>query len=279
MTARGSLFQAFVLHRRDYGNSSLLLEVFATGRGRFPAIAKGARRARQPASALLQPFQPLWLEAIGRGEVLTLTRVEAAAPAIGLLGRPLLCGFYLNELLVRLLGREDPHDPLFAFYHAALTGLACGDNLDSVLRQFEIRLLDELGYAVGLETEAGADVPVVPDGRYVLDPGQGVRRARADDVAGVLGGATLLALAHGDRLAPHQIREARALLRGLLEPHLGGRPLKSRELFRRWSAATTGGEASRRPASQSSARPPFAGVGGGDPASAGESARDHESES
>lgn len=279
MNACGSLFQAFVLHRRDYGNTSLLLEIFAAGRGRFPAIAKGARRPRHPTSALLQPFQPLWLEAIGRGEVLTLTRVEAAAPAIGLVGRPLLCGFYLNELLVRLLGRDDPHDPLFAFYHAALTGLACGDELESVLRQFEIRLLDELGYALALDTEAGAGVPVVPDGLYVLDPGLGVRRALAEDAAGVLGGATLLALARGDRLAPHQVREARVLLRALLEPHLGGRPLKSRELFRRWSAAATAGEASRRPASQSSARLPSTWVGGGDPAAAGESVRDHESES
>lgn len=238
MNARGSLFQAFVLHRRDYGNTSLLLEVFAAGRGRFPAIAKGARRPRHPTSALLQPFQPLWLDAIGRGEVLTLTRVEAAAPPIGLLGRPLLCGFYLNELLVRLLGREDPHDPLFAFYHAALTGLACGDDLESVLRQFEIRLLDELGYALALDVEADGDRPVVPDGAYVLVPGQGMRPAQADDRADRVSGATLLALAQGDRLAPHQLREARALLRRLLEPHLGGRPLKSRELFRRYAVAS-----------------------------------------
>jgi DNA repair protein RecO (recombination protein O) len=238
--ARGSLFQAFVLHRRDYGNTSLLVDVFAIGRGRFPAIAKGARRPRHGTSALLQPFQPLWLDVVGRGEVLTLTRVEAAAPALGLQGRPLLCGFYLNELLVRLLGRDDPHDPLFAFYHAALIGLASGDDLETVLRQFEIRLLDELGYALGLDSEADGGAPVVPDRLYVLDTGHGVRQAGADDAddAGVIAGATLLALARGDRLAPHQLREARVLLRRLLEPHLGGRPLKSRELFRRWSAAT-----------------------------------------
>jgi DNA repair protein RecO (recombination protein O) len=249
VNARGSLFQAFVLHRRDYGNTSLLLDLFATGRGRFPAIAKGARRPRHGTSALLQPFQPLWLDAVGRGEVLTLTRVEAAAPAIGLLGRPLLCGFYLNELLVRLLGRDDPHDSLFAFYHAALTGLASGDDLETVLRQFEIRLLDELGYALGLDVEADGGEAVVAEGLYMLDPGHGVRRARANETAdgavGPIGGATLLALARGDRLAPHQLRESRALLRRLLEPHLGGRPLKSRELFRRWSAATARDEPRR----------------------------------
>jgi DNA repair protein RecO (recombination protein O) len=228
------LFQAFVLHRRDYGNTSLLLEVFAAGRGRFPAIAKGARRPRHPTSALLQPFQPLWLDAVGRGEVLTLTRVEPAGPAIGLLGRPLLCGFYLNELLVRLLGRDDPHDPLFAFYSAALTGLASGDDLETLLRQFEIRLLDELGYALALDVETGGDRPVVPDGAYVLVPGQGMRRVGAEERDDRVSGATLLALARGNRLAPNQLREARVLLRSLLEPHLGGRALKSRELFRRF---------------------------------------------
>ncbi|NCC26861.1 MAG: DNA repair protein RecO [Gammaproteobacteria bacterium] len=249
MTA-GPLFHAFVLHRRDYGNTSLLLEVFATGRGRFPAIAKGARRPRHPTSALLQPFQPLWLDVVGRGEVVTLTRVESAAPAIDLTGRALLSGFYLNELLVRLLGREDPHDPLFAFYHAALTGLASGEGLESVLRQFEIRLLDELGYALVLDAEAETGEPVVPDGLYGLEPGQGVRRMRTESGTDTLRGATLLALARGDRLEPHQIREARALLRRLLEPHLGGRPLKSRELFRRWSTGPSAGESAPSSASR-----------------------------
>jgi DNA repair protein RecO (recombination protein O) len=239
-TAHGSLFQAFVLHRRDYGNTSLLLEIFGAGRGRFPAIAKGARRPRHPTSALLQPFQPLWLDAVGRGEVRTLTRVEAAGPAIGLLGRPLLCGFYLNELLVRLLGRDDPHDPLFAFYHAALTGLVSGEDLETVLRQFEIRLLDELGYALALDVEAGVGTPVIAEGVYVLEAGHGARRAQGDDTE-TLSGSTLLALARGDRLAAHQIREARTLLRRLLEPHLGGRPLRSRELFRRGSAVAVQG--------------------------------------
>lgn len=237
-----ALFQAFVLHRRDYSNTSLLLEVFSTGRGRFPAIAKGARRGRDPASALLQPFQPLWLGAVGRGEVRTLTRVEPAGPPIGLAGRPLLCGFYLNELLIRLLGRDDPHDHLFAFYHAALRGLAADEDLDRVLRQFEIRLLDELGYALRLDVEADGGGAVRPEGRYLLEPGQGVRRAPAEWTAGTVSGETLLALARGERLTPHGVREARGLLRSLIEPHLGGRPLKSRELFRRWATAAARAE-------------------------------------
>jgi DNA repair protein RecO (recombination protein O) len=233
VTVPGGLIRAFVLHRRDYTNTSLLVELFAEGHGRFPAIAKGARRGRSPASAILQPFQPLWIGVTGRGEVLTLTRCEAAGRPFVLPGRALPCGFYLNEILMRLLGRNDPHDPIFAFYHAGLGQLAAGQDLDSVLRRFELRLLDALGYAPSLDRVAGAEGPVEPQARYVVDPGRGTRPAAPDEPGEQVAGATLLALARGDSLVADQVREARALLRRLLQPHLGSKPLKSRELFRR----------------------------------------------
>ncbi|MFZ0790864.1 MAG: DNA repair protein RecO, partial [Chromatiaceae bacterium] len=177
--------------------------------------------------------QPLWLGVVGRGEVRTLTRVEAAGRAVPLAGRALPCGFYLNELLMRLLGRHDPHDPLFAFYHAALSALGAGDDLETPLRQFELRLLEELGYAPSLDREAGSGAPVEPRRFYVVDAGLGPR-VSAEDRSSV-SGAILLGLTKGDVLDPTQQRQARALLRGLLEPHLGPKPLKSRELFRRWT--------------------------------------------
>nr|WP_242482492.1 DNA repair protein RecO [Thiocystis violacea] len=223
---------AFILHRRDYGNTSLLLDVFGSGQGRFPAIAKGARRAKGGSSALLQPFQPLWLAVTGRGEVRTLTKVEGAGSALPLRGRALVGGFYLNELLVRLLGRNDPHDALFAFYQAALTGLVEDADLETRLRQFELRLLDELGYGMTLDRVASNGSPVERELSYVYDTDSGVREADAG-----LSGATLLALAAGHRLEPWQRREARGLLRAALAPHLGERPLQSRELYRRWFGA------------------------------------------
>jgi DNA repair protein RecO (recombination protein O) len=225
------LFQAFVLHRRDYSDTSLLVELFAIGLGRFPAIAKGARRRRNPGSALLQPFQPLWVGLVGRGEVRTLTRVEPAGRPLPLAGRALPCGFYLNELLTRLLGRHDPHDPLFAFYHTALGGLGQGD-LETVLRQFELRLLEELGYAPGLGLVGETGLAVESGRSYVIEPGHGPRPALPGESAVAVSGATLQALAGGSPLDAAQQREARALLRRLLEPHLGAKPLKSRELFR-----------------------------------------------
>ena len=233
MTPERGLFRAFVLHRRDYGDTSLLVEVLASGLGRFPAIAKGARRPRSPASALLQPFQPLWLGVIGRGDVRTLTRIEAAGRPVALAGRVLPCGLYLNELTTRLLVRYDPCDALFAFYHAALTELAEGVDLEWTLRRFELHLLGELGYAPPLDREQGGGAPVDPACDYLLDPEQGPRPAVGGDEGLRVSGATLLALARGDGLDVVQRREARLLLRRLLAPHLGSKPLRSRELFRR----------------------------------------------
>lgn len=234
--ARDHLQRCFLLHRRDFGNSSLILEVFSGVHGRLAVLAKGAKRPRRGSAGaeVLQPFRPLWLSWSGRGEVKTLIRSEPAGTAFELAGTPLFCGFYLNELLVRLLGRRDPHEDLFAFYHAALTSLAQGEELGCVLRQFELRLLYELGYSVALDLEAESGLPVVPYRRYVLEPESGLRQAGAGDTQPSVSGETLLCLAAGGPLPGPMSREARALTRQLLAPYLGDRPLKSRELFRRW---------------------------------------------
>jgi DNA repair protein RecO (recombination protein O) len=229
MHSRDQLQQAFVLHRRDYSNTSLLLEIFSGPHGRFPAIAKGAKRGRSPHAVLLQPFTPLWLSWSGRGEVRTLARVEAAGAAINLTGKALFCGFYLNELLMRLVGRHDPHEDLFAFYHAALTRLAHGDDLDGPLRQFELRLLQDTGYALDLETEWDTGRAVIAGRRYVYEPERGLRAADTPE-EGVCG-EVLLALAAGEPLSGPLAREARGLLRAALAPYLGPRPVRSRELF------------------------------------------------
>jgi DNA repair protein RecO (recombination protein O) len=230
------LFLAFVLHRREYGNTSLLLEVFGAGQGRFAAISKGARRSRRTASALLQPFQPLWLAMTGRGEVRTLTAVEEAGAPIPLQRAALLAGFYLNELLLRMLARYDPHDPLFVFYQSTLSRLAEDDDLENHLRRFERRLLAELGYGLMLDRVVDDGAPVTTEAGYVYERERGPRYP-SDLVYGPrISGATLLALADDKPLVGDQRREARTLFRYVLEPHLGARPLKSRELYRRWFA-------------------------------------------
>ena len=222
----------FVLHRRDYGNTSLLLDLFSAEAGRLPVLAKGAKRGRAALGAILQPFHPLWASWAGRGEVRSLTSAEATGSPLALSGQALFCGLYLNELLIRLLERGDPHPNLFAFYHAALQGLAGGEHLETGLRQFDLRLLGELGY--GPLLDQAAEGPIRAEERYCCVPGQPPRRVQAGEgEAQTLHGATLLALVAGETLGEAWMaREARDLLRRLLAPHLGTRPLKSRELFR-----------------------------------------------
>jgi len=233
---RDHLQHCFVLHRRHFGNSSLVLEVFSGSHGRQAVLAKGAKqtRGRRPAvGELLQPFRALWLSWTGRGEVKTLVRSEPAGPDAGLAGKVLYCGLYLNELLMRLLQRGDPHEALFAFYHLALTDLGTGKDVETVLRHFELRLLREIGYAVVLDREAASGRPVSRGQFYVYEQESGLRSAGADDGAAI-SGETLLELTAGGSLSRTAARDAKALNRQLLAPHLGTRPLKTRELFKPW---------------------------------------------
>ncbi len=227
MDPRSELQPAFVLHRRPYSNTSLLLEVFLLHEGRMPLLAKGATGGRALGASLLQPFLPLLVSRSGRGEVRTLGRYEAAGPPLPLRGQQLYCGFYVNELMVRLVQREEPHPGLFAAYQETLRRLVEEGDPEPALRRFEVGLLADLGYGLVLEREAGSDRAVDPAGRYEYVVELGPVAAPG----GELGGSTLLKLATGEPLAGEERREARRLLRGVLDHYLGGRPLKSRELF------------------------------------------------
>lgn len=234
----GQLHICLVLHRRDYQNTSLLVELFSSDLGRFPVVAKGARSSRTVPVGLLQPFQPIWASWTGRGEVKTLMRAEAAGAPLVLQGQHLFCGFYVNELVLRLTGRNDCHEGLFDHYVETLNRLAAGKDPADVLRRFELELLRELGYSPLLEREADTGVPVRSDRRYTYVPERGPIPVSHDgSVSDSVSGQTLLRLAAGDPLAPGEAREARQLLRSVLGRYLGERPLKSRELFRQWRAS------------------------------------------
>ncbi len=228
-----NLQPAYLLHRRPYANSSLLVECFSATQGRFPAIVKGVMgsRRRRGGSGQLQPFLPMLIHCSGRGEVKHLTHYEALAPAVALAGRALYCGFYLNELLMRLLQRNDPHETLFAHYAETLGRLSGEADLQQVLRLFEVALLQELGYGLVLDREVQHGQPLQPQRRYQYLFEQGPVAASGNDPSTVHG-ATLLALHRREPLDPQSMREARQLLRGILGSYLGEKPLKSRELFR-----------------------------------------------
>ena len=159
---------AFVLHAYPYRETSLIVEAFTPAYGRVAMVARGAKRPRSELRGLLQGFQPLLLCWSGEHELKTLQKAEwrGGLPRVG--GSALFCGFYLNELLLKLVPREDPHPQLFADYEAALAELAAGQDQATVLRRFEVRLLSAMGYALPLVREADTGAPVDPGGPLPL---------------------------------------------------------------------------------------------------------------
>lgn len=220
---------AFVLHRRQYSESSLLIEALTPDLGRVGLIARGARGSRSALPALLQPFQELRLDLFGSGDLLRLTRAEAAAPALQLRSERTLAGLYCNELLVRLLPRADAHPALYGRYRDALVELVATPALAWTLRCFERDLLVALGYAGDFAVDAHGQ-SLDPQGRYRFEPEQGFV-AIADAGGGYSGGA-LLAMAGSGEPLPEQLRELRRLFRQLISQQLRGEPLQSWGLMR-----------------------------------------------
>src|SRR5487761_900379 len=172
---------AFVLHSYPFRETSLVLEVFSRQHGRIPLVARGARRPKSALRGLLMSFQPLSLSWFGKHELRTLHSAEWQGGQPQLQGTALLCGFYLNELLLNLMARDDPHESLFDYYQQTLQRLAQESDHAFTLRCFEKHMLQELGYALLLETEAGGSRPIVPTRtyRYILERGAVIETADA----------------------------------------------------------------------------------------------------
>ena len=222
---------AFVLHHADYSETSLLLDVFTRAHGKLALLAKGARRPKSALRSTLIPFQPLVIAFAGRGEVPALTGAEPVGVAPELAGSLMFCGLYLNELLQRLLHRHDPHERLFEHYALTLNRLAATDTPEPVLRIFEKRLLEEIGYGLVLDHETESGVPINPQRRYRYLADRGPVPYTPGGAGLVVQGETLYALANEDLVNDTQRHEAKQLLRAMLARQLGDRPLVSRELF------------------------------------------------
>jgi DNA repair protein RecO (recombination protein O) len=218
---------AFVLHSRAYRETSALVD-FLTPQGRLRAVL---RSARGKAGSLARPFVPLEVEFRGRGELKNVGRMETTGIAAWMVGDALFSGLYLNELVIRVLPAEDPHPSLFEHYAATLQALAAGRPIEPLLRSFEWRLLDDLGYGFSLNTDVN-DLPVVANGLYRLQVDAGLERVELFQ-PGLFNGADLLAMAEADWSLATALAAAKRLMRQGLAPHLGGRPLVSRELFRK----------------------------------------------
>jgi DNA repair protein RecO (recombination protein O) len=223
---------AFVLHVYPYRETSLIVEAFTPEFGRVALVARGARRPRSELRGLLQGFQPLLLSWSGEHELKTLLKAEwrGGLPRVG--GSALLCGFYLNELLLKLLPREDAHPQLFADYETALAELAAGRDQAAILRGFEVRLLAAMGYALPLIREADTGAPVVPAARYHYAFDRGPRRSLPEPgmKLPLVRGATLLALADQNYPDAETAAEAKRLMREVLDHYLEQRGVESRRV-------------------------------------------------
>lgn len=223
---------AFVLHSYPYRETSLIVEVFSLNHGRLPLVARGARRPRSAVRGLLLSFQPLALSWFGKAELRTLHSAEWQGGQPQLQGMALMCGFYLNELLLKLLPRDDPHELLFEHYREALQLLSASSDYAAILRRFEKRLLQELGYALTFDHEADTGVPVAAGETYHYVIERGPVRQSAGQNGVELRGKTLLDLAVDDYSDPLTLQQGKALMRTLLNHYLGDQQLHTRQLLK-----------------------------------------------
>ncbi|MDH5184132.1 MAG: DNA repair protein RecO [Gammaproteobacteria bacterium] len=244
-TQRIDLHPAYILHTKPYRDTSLLIDVFSHEYGRLGMVARGVRGSRAQKKQALQPFRRMLLSWQSKSDLGSLTQWETDGLPILLTGNSLMSGFYLNELILRLTHRHDPHPVIFEHYQSALQCLSESQEPEVCLRRFELALLNELGYGLILDHEANSGAMIEKDQLYcyyleqgpVIDTGAGTSQC-----SGVrLHGETLLELASSEFASERSLKQAKQLMRTLLSRYLGDKPLKSREAFRQSLSAPGAG--------------------------------------
>ena len=240
MKRRAEQEPGFVLHAYPYKETSLIVEVFTHRFGRVGLLARGARRPRSAMRGVLLAFHPLHLTWTVSAELGTLRTAEWGGGQKALAGIGLMCGFYINELLLRLLPRDDSHEALFDAYGEALARLSAGASLArasagagqaAILRGFERRMLAELGYAPVLDRDAANGAAITPGRRYVYEPDRGPVETRRMDGESVISGRTLLDMAADNYDNLRTREESRRLMRALIAERLGGQALHTRAVL------------------------------------------------
>ena len=220
----------YVLHTYSFKETSLVAELFTKEYGRIATLAKGARRPRSAMRGQLQSFQKLSATWSGKNELKTLHSLDWADGLVLLQGEALMCGFYLNELLLRLLPREDAHERLFDYYQATLKVLARGVDLAVSLRRFELKMMQEMGYAVPLKADEN-DTPIEAAQEYCYVAEYGACALSANQNGIVLSGKTLLDMAQDNYKTVQTKQQSKQLMRYLLTQYLGDKPLHTRQLL------------------------------------------------
>lgn len=229
MTSRIQMEPAYVLHSRAFRETSLIVESFTREHGRIAVVARGAKSAKSRWRSVLQPFRPLLLSWNQRSDLGTLTGADQIASPPPLQGQALYCGLYLNELLMRLLHRSDPHAELFERYRDILMDLASNAPPQPLLRIFEKHLLESVGYAMLLDREYQNGAAIEAERWYVYETERGPLQV-AGPGEGRISGAALQAL-HSEQLETAHLPELRMLMRAVIGYHLGAKPLASQSLF------------------------------------------------
>lgn len=223
---------AFVLHRRPYRETSMLVDLFSLDYGRLTVIAKGVRKTKSQWAGILQPFVSLSVSWQGRGELMNLNFAESNGGIMTLAGENIYAGFYLNELLLALMQKWDPHPELFHIYAQTLDGLQQTPLQQHYLRVFELRLLKEIGYGLLPTTNSAA---FVSDQYYHFSPERGFTLVKIenefDNKPSIFAGKNLLAMLNEDWQDETVLYDTKRLVRCVLTPLLGKRPLYSRMLF------------------------------------------------
>ena len=229
---RVSLQPGFVLHHRAFRDSSQIFECFSRDHGRVALVARGSRRPRSRLHGILQPFRPLLLSWSSRGDLGTLVGAESETRIPALTPAATMAGFYVNELLMRLLQRHDPYESVFADYMRFLSALNVAGQIEPALRRFEYGMLQALGYGLNLESDIVEQRPLTPDDWYEYRLEHGAVPVAAPDGGDlVFSGAHLLALREGRLDDVEARRSAKRLLQAALSLYLGDHPLKSRTVM------------------------------------------------
>ncbi|MDH5395864.1 MAG: DNA repair protein RecO [Gammaproteobacteria bacterium] len=228
---RVSLQPAFILHGRDFRDTSRLLDIFTRDFGRISLVAKGARSARSKTHGILQVFTPLIISWSGKGDVQTLTGAESTKHAINLSGKQVMSAYYINELLQRLMTQHDPHPELFDIYKNTLEYFSHAED-EVVLRRFEKYLLSEIGYGLNLEYDAenSAEIDANEKYYYLIDKGPvNIKYTNINDTF-IISGRTLIDMTSEKFSSKESQLEAKQLMRVILNHYLGDKPLKTRSL-------------------------------------------------
>ncbi|MEJ2142489.1 MAG: DNA repair protein RecO [Gammaproteobacteria bacterium] len=225
----------YILHAKPYRDTSNLLEVFTKDFGRIGLIARGVRSRKSRLQGLLQPFSPLLISWIGQGELHTLTHAENEKRAHHLKAGNLMTGFYINELIINFLHRDDPYPGLYSRYQETIIHLENSEHIEPALRLFERDLLQETGYGLIFDCDVESGEDIKPDRIYTYFPAKGpVLSDCHDEDLMQISGRTLLAL-NQDKITDAEILpEAKRLMRYLISWHMGGKPLKTRALFKQF---------------------------------------------